>query len=240
MVRASTTRSTPPFRDFVARRFAVKSPLVSWMLFERIGGALAYPLARLGTPPAVATLLGGATGIIGALLLATAGDGGDAVLAAVVLLLSYSLDCTDGQLARATLRTSDMGAWLDVAVDAVVIAFITVALCYALLAGGDPPVLALLLAGAYGGSRTVSLLTSSRVQSGSGGMRLTGVSSLLRTAYVAAIDTPIAYVALCACRVVPDALRAGIIILTVMTATQTVVSAHAYFTSASLRSADRQ
>ena len=219
----------PPLGEFVGRRFAAPSPPLSWAVFERIGGALAWGLARFRTPPAVPTLLGGAVGIAGAVALGAASDTGGQIAAGVLLLLSYALDCTDGQLARATHRTSARGAWMDVATDATVIGFVTAALSAALLAHGHGPMAAMLVAGAYGAARTVSLFTSTLVRSSDGGIRLTGLRSVLRSGYVALIDTPVGYLALCAARPSPSVLVAVVVILTVLTAGQALVSARHHF-----------
>jgi phosphatidylglycerophosphate synthase len=223
--------ASPPLRQFVARRFAATSPPVSWFLFERLGGSLAWLLAQFRVAPAVPTLLGGAAGVLGALALASASDGGDQLLAGGLLLLSYTLDCTDGQLARATGRASDRGAWLDVAVDAVVIAFVAAALNSALLTEGQNPASSMLLAGAYGASRTVSLFTSTRVRSSNGGIRLTGARSVLRSLFVAPIDTPVTYLAFCASRLAPSVLGTVVAVVTVLTATQALVSAQHHFST---------
>lgn len=221
---------TPPFSDFVARRFAAASPFWSWMIFERIGGALAYCFARLGVSPAAVTLSGGAIGITGAIMLGMASSPGHLVGAAVLLLLSYSLDCADGQLARATGRASDRGAWLDVAVDSIVTAFVTASLTFVLLEE-DRSVRGLILGGAYGASRTASLFTSTIVRREKGGMKLSGPMRHLRTAFIAAIDTPFVYVVLCATRLTPTPLAIAILVVTLFTAVQTLVSARHHFAS---------
>lgn len=222
---------TPPLSHFVARRFAVRSPLLSWALFEPAGGVLAYICARVGVAPWSATVIGGALGVWGAVLLATAADRADAVVALVVLLLSYLLDCVDGQLARGTGRATAMGAWLDVTVDATVIAFVSVALSSA-LADGSGPVASLLLAGTFGATRMVSLITASRVAASEhGGMKLTGMRQLLRVGFVGAMDTPVVYVALCASRQAPGLFAAVIVVVSLMTGTQTVGSARNHFAS---------
>lgn len=226
---AASTIAVPPFRQFLARRFAAPSPPVSWMVFERIGGALAYLLARFRTPPAVPTVVGGAVGVAGAVLLGAASDSRDQIAAGVLLLLSYALDCTDGQLARATDRTSARGAWLDVATDATVIGFVAAALSAALVAQGHDPVASMLVAGAYGASRTVSLFTATLVRSSNGGIRLTGMRHVLRSIYVAVIDTPVGYVALCAARSEPTLLVVVMATLTVLTSGQALVSARHHF-----------
>ena len=227
-MRASSV--APPLSDFLARRFAVPGPFWSWMIFERIGGVLAYCFARLGVTPATVTLLGGAFGISGAIVLGVASTPGHLAGAAALLLLAYSLDCADGQLARATQKASDSGAWLDVATDAVVVAFVTPCLTVALL-DGHSPVVSLLLGGAFGASRTASLFTSTMVRRDKGGMRLSGAMSHLRRAYIAAIDTPFVYAALCATRLTPRLLEIVILGVTVLTAVQTVASARRHFAS---------
>jgi phosphatidylglycerophosphate synthase len=198
------------------------------MIFERIGGALAYCFARLDVRPAAATLLGGAFGISGAILLGLASTPRHLVGAVTLLLVSYSLDCSDGQLARATRRTSASGAWLDVAVDSVVIAFVTAALTFALL-DGHSSVVSLTLGGAFGASRTASLFTSTTVRQDKGGMQLSGRMKHLRTAFTAAIDTPFVYAALCATRLTPLLLGIVILAVTVLTVLQTLVSAQRHF-----------
>ncbi|HEX8056565.1 MAG TPA: CDP-alcohol phosphatidyltransferase family protein [Novosphingobium sp.] len=221
----------PPFSDFVARRFAAASPFWSWMIFERIGGALAYGFARLGVSPAAATLLGGASGVSGAILLGLAATPAQAAGALGLLLLAYSLDCADGQLARATRRASDRGAWLDVTVDAVVTGFVAAALTFA-LQEGDRSVLGLILGGAFGASRTASLFTSTMIRRNDGGMKLSGGLRHLRTAFISAIDTPFVYAALCVTRLIPDLLVMVVVAVTALTAVQTLVSARHHFVSA--------
>jgi phosphatidylglycerophosphate synthase len=207
----------------------VRSPLVSWVVFERLGGVGAYICARGGVQPAVVTGISCLTGIVGALLLALASQPVHVLVAGLVLLFSYTLDCVDGQLARSTGQATERGAWLDVIADAIVIAFVTVSLMYALLQDAGGSLSALLIAGAYGAARTVSLLTAAIVIRNSTGMRLDGTWAALRSAYVAATDTPVAYVALCSARLWPDALAVVVILYAALTLLQTAVSAEHFF-----------
>lgn len=225
-----TASEVPSFTDFVTRRFAAPGPFWSWIIFERIGGALAYCFARLGVPPAAATLLGGASGVSGAILLGVASTPAHVVGAVTLLLLAYTLDCSDGQLARATRRASASGAWLDVTVDSVVTAFVTASLTFALL-DGQSSVISLVLGGAFGASRTASLFTSTIVRRAEGGMQVSGLMSYFRTAFIAAIDTPFVYVVLCATRLTPDLLGIVTLAITVLTVVQTLVSARHHFAS---------
>jgi len=202
------------------------------MLFERVGGALAYLFFRVGASPNAVTLMGGVAGIAGATRLGTATDGVHLAAAAALLLLAYSLDCADGQLARATQRASPQGAWLDLTVDSVVIAFLSTSLSYALHAGGISSPWSFLLAGAFGASRVSSLFTSGRVKgAGEGGIELAGLRAVSRTAYIAMIETPFVYVLLCASRLEGDLFTAIIAAVTTLTAIKTAISARAHFSS---------
>jgi phosphatidylglycerophosphate synthase len=227
-VRSAT--EVPPLPRFLRRNFAARSPFWSWLIFEPVGGALAWLFARLQVTPAVVTVLGGVSGVAGAATLAVAGSAGDLVVAAALLLLAYAFDCADGQLARATGRAGPPGAWLDVTVDAVVLAFVSAAVLVALLADDTPPLLALLIAGGFGAARTASLFTSSLVRSTEdGGMKLDGVAALARAVFVAMIDTPWVYLLLCMSRADPRLFRIAIAAVGLLTVVQTAASAYHYF-----------
>lgn len=227
----STPGGPPSLHRFVAREFAVRSPFWSWLVFERVGGALAYLFFRAGVPPNAVTLLGGAAGIAGATRLGTATEGVHVVVAAALLLLAYSLDCADGQLARATQRASPQGAWLDVTVDGVVIAFLSTSLSHALHSDGVSSPWSFLLAGAFGASRVSSLFTAGRVKGAAGGIKLAGLRAVSRNAYVALIETPFVYALLCAFRLEGDLFVAVIAAVTLLTAIKTAASARAHFSS---------
>ena len=201
------------------------------MLFERVGGALAYLFFRVGASPNAVTLMGGVAGVAGATRLGTATDGVHVAAAAALLLLAYSLDCADGQLARATQRASPQGAWLDLTVDSAVIAFLSTSLSYALHTGGIYSPWSFLLAGAFGASRVSSLFTAGRVKGAEGGIELAGLRAVSRTAYIAMIETPFVYVLLCASRLEADLFTAIIAAVTTLTAIKTAISARAHFSS---------
>ncbi|MCK8678060.1 DUF5941 domain-containing protein [Streptomyces lichenis] len=77
---------------------------------------LARWCARRGLTPNQVTTASLVTALIAAGCAAT-GTRGGYVAAGVLLLLSFVLDCTDGQLARYSLRYSTLGAWLDATFD---------------------------------------------------------------------------------------------------------------------------
>ncbi len=77
---------------------------------------LARWCARRGLTPNQVTTASLLTALIAAGCAAT-GTRGGFVAAGVLLLLSFVLDCTDGQLARYSLQYSTLGAWLDATFD---------------------------------------------------------------------------------------------------------------------------
>ncbi|MCF3121668.1 CDP-alcohol phosphatidyltransferase family protein [Streptomyces arenae] len=72
--------------------------------------------ARRGLTPNQVTTASLLTALIAAGCAAT-GTRGGFVAAGLLLLLSFVLDCTDGQLARYSLQYSTLGAWLDATFD---------------------------------------------------------------------------------------------------------------------------
>ncbi|MFI6283969.1 DUF5941 domain-containing protein [Streptomyces sp. NPDC051018] len=77
---------------------------------------LARWCARRGLTPNQVTTASLVTALIAAAAAAT-GTRGGFIAAGALLLLSFVLDCTDGQLARYSLQYSTMGAWLDATFD---------------------------------------------------------------------------------------------------------------------------
>ncbi|MGF1236139.1 DUF5941 domain-containing protein [Streptomyces sp. 2-6] len=77
---------------------------------------LARWCARRGLTPNQVTTASLVTALIAAGCAATGARGGF-VAAGVLLLASFVLDCTDGQLARYSLQYSTLGAWLDATFD---------------------------------------------------------------------------------------------------------------------------
>ncbi|MGW1256627.1 DUF5941 domain-containing protein [Streptomyces sp. NPDC002513] len=77
---------------------------------------LARWCARRGLTPNQVTTASLLTALIAAGCAATGSRGGF-VAAGILLILSFVLDCTDGQLARYSLQYSTLGAWLDATFD---------------------------------------------------------------------------------------------------------------------------
>lgn len=103
-------------RGFYARRHSVTAYPWTMAINEPAGAVLAFFAYRFKLSPNMVTTLSGVVSTLGAL--ACAGTSTSSVVWAFVLLqLGYTLDCSDGQLARALRRPSPFGAWLDVAID---------------------------------------------------------------------------------------------------------------------------
>lgn len=104
--------------DYWSLRYAAGGHFVTRHASQYAGAACAWLAQGAGLSPSQVTLLGTAAFLAGAVLFATLGDGVAPLLGCLLLFqLGYALDCADGQLARATGRTSAFGAWLDVACD---------------------------------------------------------------------------------------------------------------------------
>ena len=97
---------------------AVKShdSLVAVLFATRAASALLPLAVRSGASPNALTFSSLALTSVAALLMCAEGSF-SAIAAALLIALGFVVDCLDGQLARATGRTSDFGAYLDAMTD---------------------------------------------------------------------------------------------------------------------------
>jgi phosphatidylglycerophosphate synthase len=104
--------------EAVRLREAVKSDdgLFTTLFVSPYSRYVARWCARRGISPNTVTVLSLLIAIVGAVTAAT-GTRAGYVAAAIALYLSFFLDCTDGQLARYSLRFSRIGSWLDATFD---------------------------------------------------------------------------------------------------------------------------
>ncbi|MCC3766784.1 DUF5941 domain-containing protein [Streptomyces sp. UNOC14_S4] len=117
--RAKTLAETAAVDEEAVRlRAAVKSRdgFFTTFCISPYSRYLARWCARRGLTPNQVTTASLLTALIAAGCAAT-GTRGGFVAAGVLLLLSFVLDCTDGQLARYSLQYSTLGAWLDATFD---------------------------------------------------------------------------------------------------------------------------
>jgi phosphatidylglycerophosphate synthase len=97
---------------------------------------LARWCARRGLTPNQVTTASLLTALVAATCAAT-GTRGGFLAAGVLLLFSFVLDCTDGQLARYSMRYSTLGAWLDATFDRVKEYAYYAGLAFGAARGGD-------------------------------------------------------------------------------------------------------
>lgn len=132
-------------------------------------------LAPTGVSPNAITVASAVIGLAGAALLA-AGRRDLALAGALVFQLSAAVDCTDGEVARLTYRSSPIGARLDLALDNVVHLAVFLAIAWAARGRlGDVGALAaglLTVVGALVCFVLVWRLTFAQVSGGSGSPRL--------------------------------------------------------------------
>lgn len=162
-----TTESaaTPRYADFLAANRG--GNLFTQIVNQRIGAVCAVVAHRLGMAPTVVTLvnlvfsLGAAILVIATVPAAAAGDvpwWPIALTAAVAWQLAYSLDCADGQLARATGTGSAAGGRIDVLCDVVSqTAFVSAVVAVSVAYSPDVPAWFI---GAFASLWMVNLVTS--------------------------------------------------------------------------------
>jgi phosphatidylglycerophosphate synthase len=114
---------------------------------RRLSRPLSRLLLRRGTSPHVVTAAGIAVGVVGGVLVGSAGTATVAV-AVLLLLLSNVLDCSDGEIARARFAESKRGHRLDVMGDTLVHLAVLAGIARRLVADGQvPPAWAIVLLG---------------------------------------------------------------------------------------------
>jgi archaetidylinositol phosphate synthase len=119
----------------------VKKPQRRWevlnqLVFRPLAQVLVHVFLPLRVPPTAVLLANAIVGLVAAAAIAA----GDLVTGAILLQLKTVLDNADGQLARASGRTSALGRYLDTEADLVVNAFVVAALGHVT----DAPLLAVL------------------------------------------------------------------------------------------------
>jgi phosphatidylglycerophosphate synthase len=151
---ARRPEASPPPRDArpglasayrLARAHRGDGELFTLLISDRLGSVAAAAGIRLGVHPSVITLVDGVVALIAsAVVVAGAGQAAPlwapGLLAFVCWQLAYVLDCADGQVARATGKTSDFGARVDVLVDFLVQSSIVCAIATVVERASDVPV----------------------------------------------------------------------------------------------------
>lgn len=197
--------------EFMTLRYAAGGHPLTRVFSQRLGAAAAYLAQRAGLTPSGVTLLGLATFLLAAFLFASLPSGAGATLACAVLMqLAYALDCADGQLARATGRTSAFGAWLDVACDYAR----CVALAFAaswFLARQMAPSTAALCSAAFLAGATIQIHTATLLRTGAAPALPEGRPGRIRWLVTLACDTAVVLLMLALLRGAPALLAAYLV-----------------------------
>ncbi len=126
---------------------------VARLLNRRLSRPISLFLLRLGASPAVGTALAFLLGVAGAVLVGLGSVWTVALVAGGILVqLASVVDGVDGEMARASLRRSQLGAFVDSVLDRLVDAAVLASL--ALAAGLDDVTWALLAAALFGSLMT--------------------------------------------------------------------------------------
>jgi phosphatidylglycerophosphate synthase len=193
-------KPAPTFADFSSLRYAKGGPAPTQRIFQPVAAVLAYGAMRLRLSPTSVTLAALLCSLSASIWFAAGASGLATMLASLLLYeFAFALDCADGQLARATQRASEFGAWLDVTCDHIRNVAIATALGlrFAHDSPLSPTLAALGVAVALAGM-TVSLHTSTQLR------RLKAAEShrsgLLAMLVSSALDTPVFLLLICVLR----------------------------------------
>jgi phosphatidylglycerophosphate synthase len=199
------------WQDLLSRRFDTpqQAAMTRWVS-QRAGAVAAAAAFAVGMSPNAVTLLGLALSLAGCLPFILGQGPGAWIAAALLWQLGFALDCADGQLARATGRSSAFGAWLDVACDHVrqaAIAIAVLGVCAPALGWFWAAASALMLAAGL----SVYLHTAAMMHAlKPPALHALGAASMLRSALQTVADTPVMLLMLCILRPWELALAAGV------------------------------
>lgn len=197
------------FREFWGMHFSAGGGPITRLVSQRIGAVLAYVAYHIRVSPNILTVLAALTSLAASAVFAMAPLGvGSALLCLVLYQLAYGFDCADGQLARATKKSSPFGGWLDVCGDLLSLVFMAFALLYWLVAVTESvsPIIFLgpflLVIG-----RVLVLYSSKFTERSDNGGRPAGENTgLIKTVIWTILDTPTLLVLVCVLRERPGLL----------------------------------
>ena len=103
---------------FWDRYFAVPSFPPTWIIFQRLAGLLAFAFLKLKIHPNLVTIGGAVLGTYSCYnFIFYENIFFSSIKLAILFSIVYILDCTDGQVARASNRSSLIGKYLDLLCD---------------------------------------------------------------------------------------------------------------------------
>ena len=113
-------RTAVGFQEIWSQKYSAGGGPITAAVSQRIASILAWIFLKTNASPNAITVAGGCVSIFGAILYVLFPIGGIySTLCLIIYQLGYCLDCADGQVARASKKSTEFGAWLDVVVDVV-------------------------------------------------------------------------------------------------------------------------
>lgn len=164
-----TNSPRPTLQQYLSLNYIAGGHPLTQVLSQRIGAVLAWGVQVIGLTPNQTTVLAGLIMTAGAWLFANAGSSlANIAVITLLLQLAYAADCADGQLARATKRGSERGAWWDVFMDFYAINLLSFAILYFLLKHQVDVAVALSAVMFFTIGRNLSLFSSTLARSSGG------------------------------------------------------------------------
>ena len=199
-----TKRSSITLSSFLKREFAVASFPPTWFIFQPLAGICAFLGLKLGLSPNGMTLLGGILGLYSMVQFATIPIGvSSSATLTFLLLMVYTMDCADGQLARASKNTSLLGQWIDLSIDLLLIVLLPISIAFLITPHFSIlKVSQLTFILIFG--RSLSLLTSSMKRAA--GQEHKPSPSILKKCIQSIVDTPVFYICIVWTRLNPEIL----------------------------------
>ena len=192
------------FSDFISLRYSAGGHPATRVISQPAGAVLAWSGLRLGLSPNIVTGIALLTSLLASAAYALLDPGSQAMLTCIVLTqLGYALDCADGQLARATQRTSRLGAWLDVYCDYLAVLALSFAVIARLEYAGElpqPGILVVVLFFTFGRVSSLYSSTMARLWRSAEQKSEAARKSAARTLLTLAIDTPVTLLTICLLR----------------------------------------
>jgi len=193
---------SPTLSNFWNKKYAVNCFPPTWYIFQRLGSIIAFIGYKIGISPNGVTAIGG---LIGFFTIWKFGTLPTDIISSIQLTLMfgivYSFDCADGQLARATGKSTPIGKWFDLAVDLFLIVLLPLGIA-SLLPSSFSEIDTNLMVSCLIFGRALVLLTSSLKRSG--GEDHHPSSSYFKKIIQSILDTPVFYIWICWARLNPE------------------------------------
>lgn len=200
-----------PFTRFWRLEYSAGGGLATAQFSQRVGAILGWVGQRLDVAPNHLTMASLAVSVAASSVFAFAPNTWLYALTCLLLYqVAYGFDCADGQLARASGRASDFGAWLDVSCDCISGIVLAFALLYYASEQADPSLATLLIVCLLTFGRVLALYSSKAVRSSpyAEDAHSFRVRGLARTGLWLVIDTPVFLAGLCLLRPEPSLVLA--------------------------------